>query len=68
MPTNPAILLCTDVAARGLDLPDVDVVIQFDPPVDPKQFSHRAGRTARAGKSGRAWVLLSGQEDEYAGE
>ena len=68
LPTNPAILLCTDVAARGLDLPDVDVVVQFDPPVDPKQFSHRAGRTARAGKSGRAWVLLAGGEEEYVGE
>jgi len=41
------------------------VVVQFDPPVDPKQFSHRAGRTARAGKSGRAWVLLAGGEEEY---
>jgi ATP-dependent RNA helicase DDX55/SPB4 len=56
------------VAARGLDLPDVDTVIQFDPPVDPKQFSHRAGRTARAGKSGVAWVLLSGPEEEYVGQ
>jgi len=64
---SPAILLCTDVAARGLDLPDVDAVIQFDPPVDPRQFSHRAGRTARAGKSGRAWVLLSEKEADYAG-
>jgi ATP-dependent RNA helicase DDX55/SPB4 len=65
---SPAVLLCTDVAARGLDLPDVDVVVQFDPPIDPKQFSHRAGRTARAGKKGRAWVLLSGREADYVGE
>ncbi|KLO18627.1 DEAD-domain-containing protein [Schizopora paradoxa] len=63
--TSPAVLLCTDVAARGLDLPDVDCVIQFDPPVDPKQFSHRCGRTARAGKSGRAWVLLGEKELGY---
>lgn len=67
-PTAPSILLATDVAARGLDLPDVDVVIQFDPPSDTKAFSHRCGRTARAGKSGRAWVLLVGREREYVGE
>lgn len=67
-PDNPSVLLCTDVAARGLDLPDVDCVIQFDPPVDPKQFSHRCGRTARAGRDGRAWVLLSEKEAGYVGE
>ncbi|EIM90127.1 DEAD-domain-containing protein [Stereum hirsutum FP-91666 SS1] len=64
-PSSPSILLATDVAARGLDLPDVDVVLQFDPPSDTKAFSHRCGRTARAGKSGRAWVLLTGREREY---
>lgn len=65
---SPSVLFCTDVAARGLDLPDVDVVIQFDPPVDPKAFSHRAGRTARAGRKGRAYVLLcEGREAEYVG-
>ncbi|EJU02514.1 DEAD-domain-containing protein [Dacryopinax primogenitus] len=63
---NPALLLCTDVAARGLDLPDVDVVVQYDPPQDPKQFSHRCGRTARAGKQGTAVVLLcEGHEEDY---
>jgi len=64
-PDSPSILLATDVAARGLDLPDVDVVIQFDPPSDPKTFSHRCGRTARAGKNGKAYVLLVGKEVEY---
>ncbi len=66
---NPSVLLCTDVAARGLDLPDVDVVVQFDPPQDPKGFSHRAGRTARAGRKGKAFVLLciEGREIEYVG-
>ncbi|KAI6047163.1 DEAD-domain-containing protein [Pisolithus marmoratus] len=64
-PNSPAILLATDVAARGLDLPNVDVVIQFDPPSDPKAFSHRCGRTARAGKIGRAYVFLASKETEY---
>ncbi|KAI0341772.1 DEAD-domain-containing protein [Trametopsis cervina] len=64
-PSSPAVLLATDVAARGLDLPDVDVVLQFDPPSDPKTFSHRCGRTARAGRSGRAWTLLVGREVDY---
>ncbi|WFC98881.1 RNA helicase [Malassezia yamatoensis] len=60
------VLLCTDVAARGLDLPDIDVVIQFDPPNDPKVFAHRCGRTARAGKSGKALVMLHrGREEGY---
>lgn len=65
LPSSPSILFATDVAARGLDLPDVDVVIQFDPPTDTKSFSHRCGRTARAGRSGRAWVLLTGREVDY---
>lgn len=60
-------LLATDVAARGLDIPHVDVVIQFDPPSDSKAFSHRCGRTARAGRSGKAYALLVGKEIEYIG-
>ncbi|WVW80096.1 hypothetical protein I302_102069 [Kwoniella bestiolae CBS 10118] len=63
---SPAVLLCTDVAARGVDFPDIDVVIQYDPPTDPKSFSHRAGRTARAGRGGKAVVLLGkGREEDY---
>lgn len=64
-PVAPSLLLATDVAARGLDIPDVDAVVQFDPPTDAKAFSHRCGRTARAGRRGRAWVLLTGQEHQY---
>lgn len=60
-------LLCTDVAARGLDIPHVDWIIQFDPPEDPKEYIHRVGRTARgvAGAKGRALMFLLPQEVSY---
>ncbi|KAI9498245.1 P-loop containing nucleoside triphosphate hydrolase protein [Zychaea mexicana] len=65
-PAAPAVLLCTDVASRGLDIPDVDYVVQVDPPQDPKAFAHRAGRAARAGRQGRATVFLCrGREEVY---
>ena len=58
-----ATLLCTDVAARGLDIPEVDWIIQFDPPDDPKEYIHRVGRTARgATGAGRALMFLTPQE------
>lgn len=57
------ILLCTDVAARGLDIPQVDWIVQYDPPDDPKEYIHRVGRTARGeGGQGNALLFLTPQE------
>jgi ATP-dependent RNA helicase DeaD len=55
-------LIATDVAARGLDVDDLEVVINFDLPNDAEDYTHRIGRTGRAGKSGRAFTFVSTQE------
>lgn len=57
-----SILVATDVAARGIDVDDVDAVINFDIPLDEEYYVHRIGRTGRAGKSGRAFSLVSRDE------
>ncbi|KAK4626109.1 ATP-dependent rRNA helicase spb4 [Fulvia fulva] len=64
--SKPAILLTTDVLARGIDIPDIDVVVQLDPPKQPKDFIHRCGRSGRAGKRGMAITFLNeGNEEDY---
>ena len=56
-------LICTDVAARGLDIPSVDWIVQFDPPDDPRDYIHRVGRTAR-GREGKGRSLMFLQPNE----
>ncbi len=58
-----AVLVATDVAARGIHVDDVDVVIHFDPPDDHKNYLHRSGRTARAGESGVVATLTLWNEE-----
>ncbi len=58
------ILIATDVAARGLDIEDVTHVINYDIPENPEDYVHRIGRTARAGKSGKA-ITFVGQQEQY---
>lgn len=64
---SPTVLLTTDVAARGLDIPLVDLVLQIDPPSDPKTFIHRCGRAGRAGRRGLAVTFLTKDthEEDY---
>ena len=60
-----SILLATDVAARGLDVPSVAWTLQYDPPQNPDAFVHRAGRAARAGAAGGALLFLCPHEASY---
>ncbi|VDL63021.1 unnamed protein product [Hymenolepis diminuta] len=59
------VLLCTDVMARGIDIPNVNWVLQWDPPSNANLFVHRCGRTARCGADGRAILFLTPSEVAY---
>ena len=58
-----SVLVATDVAARGLDIDEIGVVVHYDPPADPKDYLHRSGRTARAGTSGVVVTLALWNEE-----
>lgn len=62
---DSALLLCTDVLARGVDIPEVDWVLQWEPPSNAAAFVHRVGRTARQGSEGNALIMLLPSEDAY---
>ncbi len=59
------LLVCSDVAARGLDVSKVSHVFNYDVPMHPDDYVHRIGRTGRAGQSGRSWMLATPDDDRY---
>ena len=59
------VLVATDVASRGLDIPEVDLVIQLDPPKDTESYIHRSGRTARAGRAGTCITFYNNRSEEF---
>ena len=61
-----SVLIATDVAARGIDVDDIDMVFNYDIPQDIEYYTHRIGRTGRAGKSGKAYTLVTGRKQVYA--
>ena len=60
---NRRILVCTDMAARGIDVEDVDAVINYDVPTSNEYYTHRIGRTGRAGKEGVSYILYTADEE-----
>nr|XP_004485291.3 LOW QUALITY PROTEIN: probable ATP-dependent RNA helicase DDX31 [Dasypus novemcinctus] len=63
--SKTGVLLCTDVAARGLDLPQVTWIVQYNAPTSPAEYIHRIGRTARIGCHGSSLLILAPSEAEY---
>ncbi|WP_374544986.1 DEAD/DEAH box helicase [Rhodoblastus sp.] len=62
------ILVCSDVAARGLDIPDVSHVFNFDVPTHSEDYVHRIGRTGRAGRSGHAYTIVTSDDSKYVAQ
>lgn len=62
---SSGVMFSTDVAARGIDIPDVDWIVQLAAPKDPAFFVHRVGRTARAGRKGGALLFITKEEEPY---
>jgi ATP-dependent RNA helicase DDX31/DBP7 len=63
--SSNGIIFCTDVASRGIDLPNVHWIVQYDPPGDVSDYIHRVGRTARIGNSGNALLFLLPSQVHY---
>jgi len=63
--SNNGILFCTDVAARGLDVPDIKWIVQYDAPTETKEYVHRIGRTARFTGQGKSIIFLTSSEKGY---
>ena len=59
------LLVCSDVAARGLDIPDMSHVINFDVPIHAEDYVHRIGRTGRAGRQGHAFTIATAEDSKY---
>lgn len=59
------VLVCTDVAARGIDVPDISMVVHMSPPRNPDDYTHRSGRTGRAGRRGRSLLLVPPHGQHY---
>lgn len=59
-----SLLVCSDVAARGIDVDEVSHVFNYDVPMHPDDYVHRIGRTGRAGNEGRAWTLATNRDEE----
>ncbi len=60
-----SLIVCSDVAARGLDIPDVSHVVNFDVPTHAEDYVHRIGRTARAGRAGTAYSIVTRSDQKY---
>lgn len=63
--SEKGVLLTTDLAARGIDIPNINLIIQFDPPKNEEIYIHRVGRTARAGHDGESILFLSPSEEKF---